>query len=59
MPSEKEFKKMGRGSFCEKLVTISDVKIFTISWYDNRVVIMASAYVGSQPIGEKKRFFRN
>lgn len=57
MPSEKELKKMGRGSFCEKLVTISDVKISAVSWYDNRVVIMASTYVGSQPIGEKKTLF--
>ncbi|KAL4154363.1 hypothetical protein QTP88_000241 [Uroleucon formosanum] len=37
MPSEKEFKKMGRGSFCEKLVTISDVKIFTISCVMSRI----------------------
>jgi len=57
MPSEKEFKNMGRGSFCEKTVTINDEKISAVSWYNNRVVTMASTYVGSQPIGGKKRFF--
>ncbi|XP_050527792.1 piggyBac transposable element-derived protein 3-like [Daktulosphaira vitifoliae] len=59
MPSEKDFKKKGRGTFCEKLTTINDVTLSAVSWYDNKLVNMVSTYVGSQPIGEKKIFFRS
>lgn len=56
MPSEKEFKKMGRGSFCEKLTSIDNIQISTVSWYDNKIVTMVSTYVGSQPVREKNDF---
>lgn len=59
MPNEKEFKKQGRGSMCEKTTIIDNVKISAVSWFDNKVVTMVSTYVGSQPIVEKKRFFRS
>jgi len=59
MPSEKEFRKMGRGSFCEKLTTIDDVKISAVSWFNNKVVNIVSTYVGGHPIGENKQFFRS
>jgi len=59
MPNEKEFKKLGRGSMCEKTTTIDNVKVSAVSWFDNKVVTMVSTYVGSQPTVEKQRFFRS
>lgn len=59
MLSEKEFQKRGRGAFQEKTAVKDGVKISTVSWYDNKVVSTLSTYVGSQPTGSKRRFFRS
>lgn len=59
MPTKKEFQKEGRGAMCEKTTKIEDVKISAVSWCDNQIVTLVSTYVGSQPIVEKKRFFRS
>ncbi|CAH1991171.1 unnamed protein product [Acanthoscelides obtectus] len=59
MLSEKEFKKLGRGSWQEKTDIKDDVKLSTVCWYDNKIVTTLSSYVGSQPIGSKQRFFRS
>lgn len=59
MPTKKEFQKEGRGAIFEKTTKIEDVKISAVSWFDNQIVTLVSTYVGSQPIVEKKRFFRS
>lgn len=59
MPTKKEFQKEARGAMCEKTTKIDGVKISAVSWFDNQIVTLVSTYVGSQPIIEKKRFFRS
>ncbi|XP_055910468.1 piggyBac transposable element-derived protein 3-like [Eupeodes corollae] len=58
MPVEKDLKKKGRGSMTEKTAIIDGVKLSLVSWYDNKVVNMLSAYVGSEPKTTKRRYFR-
>lgn len=58
MPSDKELKKRGRGSFEEKTAVIDDVKLSLISWFDNKNVNILSAYVGSEPTTTKRRYCR-
>ncbi|GBP36150.1 Chimeric ERCC6-PGBD3 protein [Eumeta japonica] len=55
VPVEKDFKK-GRGTTVEKLTTIDNTDISVVTWYDNRVVNLASTYVGSKPSSEVRRF---
>lgn len=59
MPTVKVFKKQGRGTMCEKTTTSVNVKIYAVSWFDNKVVTMVSTYVRSQPTVMQKRFFRS
>ncbi|CAF4889774.1 unnamed protein product [Pieris macdunnoughi] len=49
VPVEKELKKKGRGATVEKISTVDNVDISVTTWYDNRVVNLASTYVGSKP----------
>lgn len=56
MPTEKEFKEMGRGSMVEKVAKIDGVDVCLVSWYDNKVVSIMSTYVGSNPVSTKTRF---
>ena len=56
LPSEKEMKKEGRGSFLEKVATIDGVTLSVVSWYDNKIVTLLSNFVGSEPVTEVKRF---
>lgn len=58
MPSEKDLKKIGRGAMVEKVATVDDVKLSIVSWYDNKVVNLLSAFVGSEPVSTKRRYFR-
>lgn len=58
MPSEKELKKIGRGAMVEKVASVDDVKLSIVSWYDNKVVNLLSAFVGSEPVSTKRRYFR-
>ncbi|KAF2878849.1 hypothetical protein ILUMI_27313 [Ignelater luminosus] len=53
MPSEKETKKTGHGSIIEKTTCVDGIDISVVSWFDNKIVMTISTYVGSQPIGEK------
>ncbi|GBP44394.1 hypothetical protein EVAR_81308_1 [Eumeta japonica] len=55
VPVEKDLKK-GRGTTVEKLTTIDNTDISVVTWYDNRVVNLASTYVGSKPSSEVRRF---
>lgn len=59
MPKEKELRKKGRGTFCEMVTNVDEIKITAVSWLDNKVVNMVSTYAGSQPVMEKKRFFKS
>ncbi|XP_045453941.1 piggyBac transposable element-derived protein 3-like [Melitaea cinxia] len=56
VPAEKDLKKLGRGATIEKLTTVDNTDISIVSWYDNRVVNLASTYVGSTPASEVRRF---
>ncbi|XP_035457403.2 piggyBac transposable element-derived protein 3-like [Spodoptera frugiperda] len=56
VPVEKDLKKKGRGTTVEKLTTIDNTDISVVTWYDNRVVNLASTYVGSKPSSEVRRF---
>lgn len=49
-------KKRGRGSFEEKIAIVDHVKLSLISWFDNKNVIILSAYVGSEPTTTKRRY---
>lgn len=51
---ERELQKTGRGS-CDSFVT-SDNKIIAVRWYDNKVVNMASNFIGIEPEDEVKRW---
>lgn len=52
VPAEKDLKKKGRGATVEKLTTVEDIDVSVVTWYDNRVVNLASTYVGSKPSAE-------
>ena len=56
LPSEKEMKTEGRGSFLEKVATTDGVTLSVVSWYDNKIVTLLSNFVGSEPVTEVKRF---
>lgn len=56
VPTEKELKKKGRGATVEKITTVDNTDISVVTWYDNRVVNLASTYVGSKPSSEVRRF---
>lgn len=58
MPTEKDLKKIGRGTMVEKIAIVDDVKLSLVSWYDNKVVNLLSAFVGSEPTSTKTRYFR-
>lgn len=58
MPVEKDLKKNGRGAMVEKVATVDDVNLSLVSWYDNKQVNLLSAFVGSEPISTKRRYFR-
>ena len=52
--TDKEFAKAGRGSYEVKYV---DVAGFTIvKWYDNKVVFLASSYLGVDPVEKFRRW---
>lgn len=59
MPTENVFKNKGRGSFYEMITNVDGVTIIAVSWLDKKVVNMVSTYAGSQPVIEKKRFFKS
>nr|CAI5848474.1 unnamed protein product [Callosobruchus analis] len=51
-------KKIGRGHMVEKLATIDHEDVSIVSWFDNKIVNTMSTYAGSEPKGEKRRFFK-
>lgn len=56
MPTEKEMKKLGRGSMVEKVANIDGVELSLVTWFDNKVVNILSTYVGCHPISTKRRY---
>ncbi|CAH2088316.1 unnamed protein product [Euphydryas editha] len=56
VPAEKELNKLGRSATTEKLTTVDNTDILIVTWYDNRVVNLASTYAGSTPALEVLRF---
>nr|CAH7744543.1 unnamed protein product [Callosobruchus chinensis] len=58
MPKEKDMKKIGRGHMVEKVATIDNETVSIVSWFDNKIVNTMSTYAGSEPKGEKRRFFK-
>lgn len=58
MPTEKDLKKLGRGSTQEKTAVIDEVKLSLVTWFDNNPVNLLSAYVGSQPVTSECHYFR-
>lgn len=41
------------------ITNVDGVTITAVSWLDNKIVNMVSTYAGSQPVIEKKRFFKS
>lgn len=54
LKSEKELKKTGRGTFDCK--TEKSTKIALVRWVDNKVVTLASSFMGVEPLGSVKRY---
>ena len=60
--SDNEMKKKGRGTITDKIATIrpsaneDGMQLSLVKWYDNRAVTFLSSFVGSEPVGEIKRW---
>ncbi|XP_040072076.1 piggyBac transposable element-derived protein 3-like [Ixodes scapularis] len=50
MPSDKEMKQKGRGSFEEKVATLDGIQLSCTRWQDNRAVTLLSTFVGAEPV---------
>lgn len=57
LPSEKDLKSQGRGSFSEKTCTVDGIQLSAVAWFDNKIVHLLSSFVGAQPESEVKRYF--
>nr|XP_047124050.1 piggyBac transposable element-derived protein 3-like [Hydra vulgaris] len=56
LPSEKELKKQGRGSFDYRTDTISNN--IAVSWIDNKAVTLISSFASIEPINTVRRYDR-
>lgn len=45
-----------RGSYEEYVTNFEDIDMTTVSWKDNKQVVLASTYVGACPVGNIERF---
>ena len=51
LKSDKDMKKIGRGTHQELLLTVvDDVEVRFVKWYDNKPVHVLSTYASAQPI---------
>lgn len=57
LKEEKELKKDGRGSFDYRVETTHGVS--AVRWYDNRTVLLASSYVGPEPVENVRRWVKS
>lgn len=55
--SDKDLKKIGRGSMAEYTTDVDGVTITFVQWYDNKVVNLLSTYVGTEPRIKVMRWF--
>ncbi|CAG4958731.1 unnamed protein product [Colias eurytheme] len=58
LPSKQDVMKktVARGSYDEYVTNFEGVDITTVSWKDNKQVILASTYVGAEPVENIDRF---
>lgn len=58
LPSKKDVMKnsVPRGAYEEYVTNIDDVDITSVSWKDNKQVILASTYVGAEPAESIERY---
>uniref|UniRef100_A0A3B3RJN9 PiggyBac transposable element-derived protein domain-containing protein n=1 Tax=Paramormyrops kingsleyae TaxID=1676925 RepID=A0A3B3RJN9_9TELE len=56
LKTDKEMKKMGRGSFEEKIATYDGVQIIANKWQDNRSVTLLSTFTGAHPVLQVERW---
>lgn len=54
MKTDKEMKKEGRGTYDERVSENGDIAL--VRWQDNRVINMASTYLGVGNIGTVRRW---
>ncbi|KAH8027792.1 hypothetical protein HPB51_010306 [Rhipicephalus microplus] len=56
LPSDKDLKKKGRGSYVEMATTFEGVSLRAVKWFDNRPVTSLSTFVSASPEQAVKRF---
>ncbi|XP_072144446.1 piggyBac transposable element-derived protein 2-like [Dermacentor andersoni] len=56
VPSDKELKKKGRGSYVEMETTFEGVSLRAVKWFDNRPVTLLSTFASASPENTVKRF---
>lgn len=56
LPSDKELKRKGRGSYVEMETTFEGVNLRAVKWFDNRHVTLLSSFASALPDHPVKRF---
>ncbi|KAH8027802.1 hypothetical protein HPB51_010448 [Rhipicephalus microplus] len=56
LPSDKDLKKKGRGSYVEMATTFEGVSLRAVKWFDNRPVTLLSTFASASPEQAVKRF---
>lgn len=47
-----------KGSYEEYVTNFEDIDMTTVSWKDNKQVVLASTYGGACPVGNIERFYK-
>ncbi|KAH8010167.1 hypothetical protein HPB51_025602 [Rhipicephalus microplus] len=58
LPSDKDLKKKGRGSYMEIATTFEGVSLRAVKWFDNRPVTLLSPFASASPEQAVKRFHK-
>ncbi|KAL3219432.1 hypothetical protein MRX96_030446 [Rhipicephalus microplus] len=58
LPSDKDLKKKGRGSYMEIATTSEGVSLRAVKWFDNRPVTLLSPFASASPEQAVKRFHK-
>ncbi|KAH8010173.1 hypothetical protein HPB51_025608 [Rhipicephalus microplus] len=58
LPSDKDLKKKGRGSYMEIATTFEGVSLRAVKWFDNRPVTLLSPFAAASPEQAVKRFHK-
>lgn len=56
LPSDKELKDKGRGSYVEMATTLEEANLRAVKWFDNRHVSLLSSFASASPEQLVKRF---